>query len=495
MASQGSPNEGSGQVNSNASTNSDVPSNLHNWTQSVMIEVLSSLTCQITGIDPINPKQSCLGADQKTGKIGFLPSSQKGGAIGFMGNMIAILYTPPLHTSDYFQNLAQNFGLNKKAYADVPGGAGFQSLSPLIGIWTVFRNIVYLILVIIFVIIGLAIMLRVKIDPRTVMTIQNQIPKIIVGILAVTFSFAIAGFLVDMMWVLIYLIYNVLTQAAGFEVIKAVGLRTGTPFGVIGAGNSFSILWDVSYGIGKTIADFLGMDSVIGAVIKVFSGGNWIEKTLLLLTPGALATGMVLGILVILQGALGIIGGVLVFIVLGIALLMALFKIWFSLLKAYVMILLDVVLAPFWIIGGVIPGSPISLTGWLKDMAANLLSFPVTIAMFMFAVIFKDIFGKIAVNQYFFPPLIGNAQDMGPSLIGAFISFGIIMITPNITNLLKQMLKAPKSDLMGGVMKGIGAGTGIVMSGGKTFGASQAKTPNMGEKGGIWGAARSAFKF
>src|SRR3989344_5325325 len=194
-----------------ANTNPDVPNNLHNWTQNVMIEVMSALTCQLAGVDPINPKQSCLGADQATGKIGFLPSPQEGGAIGFMGNMISVLYTPPLHTADYFQDLASNFGLSKHAYAQTTG-TGFKSLTPLIGIWSAFRNIVYLFLVIIFVIIGLAIMLRVKIDPRTVMTIQNQIPKIIIGILAVTFSFAIAGFLIDMMYVSIHLTGNIIAS-------------------------------------------------------------------------------------------------------------------------------------------------------------------------------------------------------------------------------------------------------------------------------------------
>src|SRR3989344_9366698 len=178
----------SGQANYPvANTNPDVPNNLHNWTQNVMIEVMSALTCQLAGVDPINPKQGCLGIDSASGKIGFLPSPQEGGAIGFMGNMISVLYTPPLHTADYFQDLASNFGLSKHAYSQTTG-TGFKSLTPLIGIWSAFRNIVYLFLVIIFVIIGLAIMLRVKIDPRTVMTIQNQIPKIIIGILAVTFS-------------------------------------------------------------------------------------------------------------------------------------------------------------------------------------------------------------------------------------------------------------------------------------------------------------------
>src|SRR3989344_5216459 len=103
--------------NPSPNTTSDVSNNLHNWTQNVMIEVMSALTCQLAGVDPTNPKQSCLGIDSASGKIGFLPSPQEGGAIGFMGNMIATLYTPPLHTADYFKNLAQNFGISKKTYA------------------------------------------------------------------------------------------------------------------------------------------------------------------------------------------------------------------------------------------------------------------------------------------------------------------------------------------------------------------------------------------
>src|SRR3989338_11081239 len=126
-----------------------------------------------------------------------------------MSNMISMLYAPPIHTSDYFQSLANNFGIVKNANAQTKG-TGFDGLKPLQNLWEAFRNIVYLLFVIVFVVIGLAIMLRIKIDPRTVMTIQNQIPKIIIGILLVTFSFAIAGFLVDIMWILTNLIFGII---------------------------------------------------------------------------------------------------------------------------------------------------------------------------------------------------------------------------------------------------------------------------------------------
>lgn len=506
-ASQVTPNQSN--VTALSNTNPDVPNNLHNWTQTVMIEVMSSLTCQIAGIDPINPKQSCLGADVKTGKIGFLPSPKTGGAIGFMGNMISVLYTPPLHTSDYFQNLAQNFGITKKTYAaQSEGGTGFQSLSPLMGIWTAFRNIVYLILVIVFVVIGLAIMLRVKIDPRTVMSIQNQIPKIIVGILAVTFSFAIAGFLIDMMWVLIYLIYGVFsgispeianivtnlspTSIQGKNVIDVVDKLIPVSGGVFGIANNvatssralmtnilgispvplatFGNLFEALSGLkfqslGSILPNFL--IDLISSGAGLFVGSSWAQLIADKSIFGwSIPTGTAAGIIGGFSAFLGaeemlrfIIPYGIVFLIVSISLLVALFKLWFALIMAYVQILLSVVLAPFWIIGGIIPGSPISLGGWFKNMAANLLAFPATLAMFMLGKIFMDIFGNTSVVgvQKFTPPFIGDVGD--PSLIGSLIGLGIILMTPNIVNLLKTALKAPKTDM--GIGAAIGAGTGI----------------------------------
>jgi len=120
-ASLSAPTVFAEQVNQNSftspNTNPDVPNNLHTYTQNVVIEILSAATCQLAGIDPVNPNAQCLGVDQKTGKIGFVDPTNGaggGGAIGIMGNMISMLYTFPIHTGDYFHYLAQNFGITKK---------------------------------------------------------------------------------------------------------------------------------------------------------------------------------------------------------------------------------------------------------------------------------------------------------------------------------------------------------------------------------------------
>ena len=129
-------------------TNPDVPKNLHTYSQNVLIEVMSAVACQLTGVDPTSPSQKCLGVDPKTGSIGFMEGG--GGLIGVVGNQIAVLYNPPIHTSNFINYMADNFGISNKAYARLyegevepparietsEGGTGFDSLKPLMGLWT-----------------------------------------------------------------------------------------------------------------------------------------------------------------------------------------------------------------------------------------------------------------------------------------------------------------------------------------------------------------------
>jgi hypothetical protein len=511
-------------------TNPDVPNTLHNWTQNVMIEVMLSLTCQLVGIDPTQPNGQCLGVDQKSGKIGFLPAGnlekgEIGGAIGGMNNMITMLYTPPIHTGDYFQNLAQNFGINKKAYAQTTG-TGFDSLSPLLNLWSAFRNIVYLIFVIVFIVIGLAIMLRIKIDPRTVMSIQNQIPKIIIGILVVTFSFAIAGFLIDLMWVSIYLIYGIFSgiQGVNLDSLNPANIQGQNALKVashISGGGIFGITHnaagsakDALHGILNIKAGPLEIFNPFALVVDFFdptkrgSAANWfidlvstgagfvafkyfltVAETLSKATslpviesiPGIKIISDAIVNISLKGGSLAAFGFaeavfagteallrnwlpyLIAYLIIFIALLVALFRLWFTLIIAYVHILIDVVLAPFWIIGGIVPGSPISLSGWLRDLIANLAAFPAVIGMFMLGKVFMDAFEKAseAGQNPFAPPLIGDLGN--PKMFSSLIGIGIILMTPNVVNMLKTALKAPKLDT-GGVGKALGTSTGILQA-------------------------------
>ncbi|MCL5970199.1 MAG: hypothetical protein M1450_01720 [Patescibacteria group bacterium] len=416
-------------------TNPDVPNNLHTWTQNVMIEVISAMTCQLAGVDPTNPSAKCLGVDQKTGKIGFVQNG--GGAIGAMSSLISATFIPPTFTSDYAKYVARSFGLTKPSYA-ASQGIGYDSISPLIKIWTQVRNIVYLMFVLVFAIIGLAIMLRVKIDPRTVMTVQNQIPKIIIGLLLVTFSFAIAGLLIDLMWIVIYLFFNLALSAA----------TPDSPY--------FHTLSQIqsSFNGDSVLGVF---NNIIGISQMTNSATNSVNQILL----DVLAVSPLQGLMgiPIIGDAFRILISAVVFLIILIAIIWSLFRLWFALIEAYIMILVGVIFAPFWIVAGLAPGGGQSagFGAWLREMLGNLAAFPTTIGMFLLSGLFVSNFSTPTYSGQFMPPLIGNPG--APNLVSAIIGLGIIFSTPHVVKITKAAFKAPKIDL-GPIGQAIGVGTG-----------------------------------
>jgi hypothetical protein len=485
------------QVNLTPNTDSNVPQNLHTFSQSLMLEIMSSLACDLSGRDPLNPNGECLGYDTNTGKIGYVKNS--GGAVALLGSMIAVLYTPPIHTSDFIAYLQQNFGLAKPTYAQVTG-IGFEGLAPLLHAWTVFRDIVYLLFVFVFILIGLAIMLRVRIDPRTVMTIQNQIPKIIISLVLVTFSFAIAGFLIDLMWVSLYVIINLMSQADPNIIPASVAagiynpapqfandvLNNNTGSTSFTLGGIHNIAFNAAGAIANIVQKFISPDTlppVVASSSATTGSSNGcfalgcIPIVNIVVNAAANVVGGVLGAIGNLVG--GVISniiswvvGILAYLILIIALLWALLRLWFALLKAYISILIDVIFAPFWIVGGLIPGQQAAGFGaWLRDMAGNLAAFPAAILMILLARLFSDAFvnaSGVQGNQYaataqisstaFVPPLIsqGLINNIAP-----LIALGVILATPGVVDMTKKAFKSTGISL-GPVGKSVGAATGAI---------------------------------
>src|SRR3989344_8278758 len=134
-------------------------------------------------------------------------------AIGMTGQLIAgMMINQPASTTYFAYDFLQNAGFVEKAHAQ---GIGYSGLSPIIDLWKAFRNIAYVILVIVLVVIGFMIMFRMNINPQTVITVQNALPNIVISLLLITFSYAIAGLLIDLTYFLILLIVSLFYQAGG----------------------------------------------------------------------------------------------------------------------------------------------------------------------------------------------------------------------------------------------------------------------------------------
>lgn len=434
---------------------------IHTQSQNVMIESMSSMVCQLIGIDPVNPKLPCLGVDKENGKIGFVKSN--GGAMGVMTHLISGTFLIPVHSSDYIAYLGNNFGLAKKTYAQ---GVGFQGLQPVLSLFIIFRNISYLLFVLIFIIVGVAIMLRLKIDPRTVMTIQNQIPKLIIGLVMITFAYSIAGFVIDMMWVGTYFVINTIappTQQA--NVIS--GLSNSAPgFANNLYQNQGGLLWVVtsaSSAVGQLVETLIKSPEVMSTVGQTQGTNCGLNPVCAIgdFIAGNLMT-LLANIFTWFISTLATIAMVLIF---SIAILVQLFKLWFALLKSFISVLMDVILAPFWILGGLIPGAGanIGFGAWIRDLIANLAVFPAVVFLFLISRLIVEglVDSATFTATSFIPPLIGNNIASGANTFGALIALGFILSAPGFVDTVKKTLKA------GGPGLGLaGVGAGMAVAGG-----------------------------
>lgn len=305
----------------------------------------------------------------------------------------------------YLSDRLQFPGTPKAAYAQsAPGGIGYSSLTPLLPLWLLMRDIAYWFFSIAFVVAGLMIMFRFKIDPKTAASIQSALPKIIFALIIVTFSYAIAGFLIDIMYVLIALILNLISTVHG----GYAGFTEKV------ANHSIFSFWLSEAGATSSAAA-----QAVGEITYQF-----------LRKPLSDAGGQLTGLIT------GSIAGLIIMI----AVLWVLFKTWLMLLNCYANIMLNIIFAPVILMLDAIPGQN-QFEGWLRNMLAYLLSFPAVIVLMYVGLVLSV--GSMQINEAgFVPPLIGGNSQ---SAIQALVGLAILLTTPKTVEALQQILKTPEN--------------------------------------------------
>lgn len=338
---------------------------------------------------------------------------REGGAIGALTGLITNLYSiQPSSSIEYLADVSQNLGLARPAFAQ---GFGWTAFSPVLDLWKKFRDISYLAFVLIFVMVGFMIMFRTKIDPQTVISVQSALPKIVVTLLLITFSYSITGMIIDLS--------QLVTKTAGNILVDGTFLGTG---GVIGPDESLADL--LSSDIFKLINPLRDVENLSARIESVGVG------------PTSLP-------------ALGSLTVRCVFIIAGFFIML---KIFFALIGPYIGIVLSVIFSPFQLLSYALPGSSGGISNWLKGLLANVMVFPVTFIMLCIAAIFKSspnmslcppppspILGQGAswcTSSYpvvipWSPVTIGNWGQVA----GELISFGILFMIPQIPGVIKSI--------------------------------------------------------
>lgn len=356
------------------------------------------------------------------------------GAISDVGGWIATLYTPPASTQTYLADVLHNMNIVPKAQAQ---GVGFASLDPILSAWKIFRNAAYLFFVIIFLIIGFMIMFRHKIKGQAVVTAQQAIPSIIISLLFVTFSYAIAGLLIDAMYLLMYLIVGLFN--ANTKLLDANFLEIGAKFIGSGASGAYSTVNDVI----KQIVDV----AVLGDVLAFASG-------------------------------------LTVAVIMAVAVLIGVFKLFFELIKTYINIILSITFSPIILMFGAMPGKD-TFSGWIKGLIGNLLVFPAVLLILIVHAIISE--SGVTTGGFMPPYMLGRGAA---NTVTAVIGVGLILVAPELIQKLKKVmgadggifaefagtgLKNLKQGVpLGGRVAGVGVGGSIGAFGGGLLGIPQA---------------------
>lgn len=343
----------------------------------------------------------------------------------------------------YVKNTINNFSFISEANAQ---GYGFGAVSWVQKYWSGFRNMAYALTVMVVIVFAFMVMFRVKISPQVVISVQSSLPKIFIALILATFSFAIAGFMIDLMYVVSGLFASLLNMAgfsSNFGGAYALISGTGWAFRAIGVFTIFFMM--IGYMIVFLLAAFASF------VATILSGP---------------ITGALISLIMMLA----------VVVLIGVTIWYSV-KIPYILIKTLVSIYVSIITAPLQIVAGALIPS-IGFGPWLKKLAGDLLVFPVVGLLFWFAwatlwssfrgswqVVIEGLVPQSWGLQTFpgdtwVPPILSSGADM-TGLIFLFISFTIIISIPKIATNIKLAFMGEKLTWGTGIGEAVGPFTGL----------------------------------
>lgn len=345
-------------------------------------------------------------------------------ALSFLGQGIAAVSTPPLSSNQALANFSSSLGIIEPVYAQNVTGSGANIIKPVEALWQVLRNLAYSLYIILFLVVGLMLMFRQKMNPQTVISVQAALPGLIIGLVLITFSYLIAAAIVDLTFLFIPLVAVIFDQASPNNVFKGTNaFFEGTQFA-----NNATLL-ELSQN-----ANFFSFWKAFllnkGFYLDIFgnTGQNFgIDPTNILIS-------LLNTIIEILKGATNIIVAIVVII----AIFIQMLRLFIQLVRAYITIMVYTALGPVMILVSSIPGRSKGLENWWKTILANALIFPAVFASFFFG---GMIIGDAAIiNQSAFQYTMPFFSGLPVQIISYIIGLMVILGTPAVPGLVKEAL-------------------------------------------------------
>lgn len=342
-----------------------------------------------------------------------------------------MLEEKPLSGISYIKKSIRNFSVVQEAKAQT--GYGYNAMGVVQTMWKSIRDGTYLLLILATIIAAFLIMFRVKISPQAVVTIQSFLPKLLLTIILVTFSYAIAGFLVDLM----YLVYAIAVK-------------------ILFPNRSFTFIWEIFQGSGPGIFLVFLMYIFLFLLASIAGFFFWATSNIL-----NVVSGIIMSPIVILLIIIGVIVLLIVFIITTLRIMWMIFKTTAQLFLVIIFSPLKIMLSLF--------DKNESPFGFINDIVANLAVYPTTAILMFLAIEFEILSIKISLkgiiednfvfdaisfiarlfglnfgNDVVLPGEIWNPPLIGSGIIGfAFLGVSLVIatLTPKAADIVKSMIE------------------------------------------------------
>lgn len=457
--------------------------NYNNNTEKTFAEFLSLAKCVIYGGNSVSGP--CFNSSQSGGSAGGLLT---------IGYSTADLFfsSPPLSTQQYIASVTKKFSPVQEASAQV-SGSGSSVISSIFIFWQAARNVAYVLMTVIFLIIGLMILLGRKTGGQSVLTIQAALPGLVISLVMITFSYFLAALITDLAFYGCYLvayIFRSILQVSLADPARILAtnniiqLFTSYIFNTDNFWNVINFVYSLSASDPTVRLGVLGAGGMIayqlagplgGFVGSLIPGGNFGDA-------GRIIGGVFAGMQIATAPRTPeFLVGTLIYVILGVALILSLVRLLRDLVQRYLTILFLTIFGPLIFLFSALPGNNKGYESWIRNMLCNALAFPAVFAGFYFASYFlvgQTIFEMTnrAISQttiglptinlpvgFFTIPVSGSitiptinttatlplfgGYNLG--IINQIIGFGILLVIPAIPDYVCKMLGAKLDDVFG----------------------------------------------
>jgi hypothetical protein len=271
------------------------------------------------------------------------------------------------------------------------------------------------------------IMFRHKIGGQVAVTVYNTIPNVVLGLILVTFSFSIAGLILNVS----ALVLNIISGVLGITPENAINMTN------LGSLIESMVTGSAGQGLAGAALVGGGVLGIIASITLGLSGFLWLFG---------------LGVLLVFIFIFGIY-------------IFAFIKVWWVLFKSYLAILIDVVAGPIILTVAVFPGNSKMMTGWFNRLLRNSLLFPMVFAVINASMLLKtDI--NIDMNGLMDGTLAtgtsGGVGNLTMGLVKMILPLAAMHFAAQLPGILEEWFPSQGSQGLGNAMKGVQGSLGKI---------------------------------